>query len=115
MAIYAKRMIAFLVATLAIVFPVFGFGPRLYQWFVQERLRTLFRRLRIIENALRVPLTAPQVEALQSEFEDIDRATSAVPMRNSDLYFMLRYHLDQTRSRLVEASETAKVAQSVNS
>ena len=115
MAIYAQRMIAFLVATLAIVFPVFGFAPRLYQWFVQERLRRLFRRLRIIENALRVPLTVPQVEALQSELEDIDRATSAVPMRNSDLYFMLRYHLDQTRSRLVEASETAKVAQSVNS
>jgi hypothetical protein len=27
------------------------------------------------------------------------------PMRHSDLYFMLRYHLDQIRSRLIEASQ----------
>ena len=110
MSIYAQRAIAFLVATLAIVFPVFGFAPRLYGWFVQERLRRLFRRLRAIENALRGPLTVPQVEALQNELAEIDRATSAVPMRNSDLYFMLRYHVDQTRLRLVDAGETAKVA-----
>jgi len=55
-------------------------------------------------------LTVPQVEALQSELADIDQATSTVPMRNSDLYFMLRYHLDRTRSRLVEASQTAEAA-----
>jgi TRAP-type uncharacterized transport system substrate-binding protein len=115
MTIYAQRIIAFLVATLAIVFPVFSFAPRLYGWFVAERLRRLFRRLRVIEDALRVPLTVTQVEALQSELADIDQATSAVPMRNSDLYFMLRYYLDQTRSRLIGASQTAKVAQSVNS
>jgi hypothetical protein len=105
-----QRAIAFLVATLAIVYPVFGFAPRLYGWFVQERLRGLFRRLRAIENALREPLTVTEVEALQSQLAEIDRATSHVPMRNSDLYFMLRYHVDQTRSRLVDAGETAKVA-----
>jgi hypothetical protein len=39
---------------------------------------------------------------------DIEKATTSVPMRNSDLYFMLRYHLNQTRSRLAEAAEAAK-------
>jgi hypothetical protein len=34
-----------------------------------------------------------------------------VPMRHSDLYFMLRYHLDQTRSRLIEASRDITMAQ----
>jgi len=111
MTIYAQRAIAFLVASAAIVFPVFGFAPRLYAWFVQERMRRLYRRLRIVENALQAELTVAQVEALQNELADLDRATSVVPVRNSDLYFMFRYHLDRTRARLVEAqNQTAKVA-----
>jgi TRAP-type uncharacterized transport system substrate-binding protein len=100
MAIYARRTIALLIATLAIVLPVFGFAPRLYGWFVQERLRKLYRRLRVIEKAMQVQLTVPQAEALQSDLVDIDRVASFVPMRHSDLYFIFRYHLDQTRSRL---------------
>ena len=116
MTIYAQRAIAFLVASAAIVFPVFGFAPRLYAWFVQERMRRLYRRLRIVENALQAELTVAQVEALQNELTDLDRATSVVPVRNSDLYFMFRYHLDRTRARLVEAqNQTAEVARGANS
>jgi hypothetical protein len=111
MTIYARRMIALLVATLAIVFPVFGFAPRLYGWFVQDHLRRLYRRLRVIENSLQAGPTASHVEALHNELADIDQATSAVPMRHSDLYFMLKYHLDRTHSRLVEASHAAKTGE----
>ena len=100
MATYARRTIALLIATLAIVLPVFGFAPRLYGWFVRERLRRLYRRLRVVENAMRLELTVPQAEALQSHLVDIDRVASAVPMRHSDLFFLFKYHLDQTRSRL---------------
>jgi TRAP-type uncharacterized transport system substrate-binding protein len=101
---YVQRIIAFLVATLAIFFPAFGFAPRLYGWFIRQRFRQLYQRLRVIENALQAKLTPAKAEALQAELADIDRATMTVPMRHSDLYFMLRYHLDQTRSRLIEAS-----------
>ena len=115
MTIYTQRAIAFLVASAAIVFPVFGFAPRLYAWFVQERMRRLYRRLRIVENALQAELTVAQVESLQNELTDLDRATSVVPVRNSDLYFMFRYHLDRTRARLVEAqNQTAEVARGAN-
>ena len=103
MTIYAQRTLAFLLATLAIGFPVFGFAPRLYAWFIQQRLRQLYRRLRVIENALQTKLTAAEAEALEAELDDIDNATMSVPMRHSDLYFLLRYHLDRTRSRLTEA------------
>jgi hypothetical protein len=70
-----------------------------YQWF------------RVIENALQAKLTPAKAEALQAELADIDRATMTVPTRHSDLYFMLRYHLDQTRSRLIEASRDITMAQ----
>ena len=59
MTTYARRMIAFLVATLAVIFPVFGFAPRVYGWFVQERLRKLYRRLRVVEEALQVGACCP--------------------------------------------------------
>jgi hypothetical protein len=37
-------------------------------------------------------------------------------MRNSDLYFMFRYHLERTRSRLLEArNNITQVAQRVGS
>jgi TRAP-type uncharacterized transport system substrate-binding protein len=111
MTIYAQRLIAFSVAAVAIVFPAFSFAPRLYEWILHTRLRTLYRRLRVVENALHMNLSTPQIEALQKELADIDKATSTVPMRNSDLYFMLRYHLNQTRTRLAEAGDKAKVGQ----
>ena len=101
---YAQRTIAFLVAALAIVFPAFGFAPRLYEWFVRQRFRQLYQRLRAIENALQERLTPAEAKALQAELDDIEKSTITVPMRHSDLYFMLRYHLDRTRSRLLEAS-----------
>jgi len=105
MTTYVQRIIAFVVATLAIVFPVFGFAPRLYGWFVRQRFRQLYQRLRVIESSLQARLTPAKVEALQAELADIERATMTAPMRHSDLYFMLRYHLDQIRSRLIEASQ----------
>jgi TRAP-type uncharacterized transport system substrate-binding protein len=101
---YVQRTIAFLVAALAIVFPAFGFAPRLYEWFVRQRFRQLYQRLRAIESALQERLTATKAEALQAELDDIERSTISVPVRHSDLYFMLRYHLDRTRSRLTKAS-----------
>jgi TRAP-type uncharacterized transport system substrate-binding protein len=106
MTVYAQRAIAFIVAALAIVFPAFGFAPRLYEWFVQQRLRRLYRRLRVIELALQKEPSAAQMNHFESELTEIDHAATAVPLRHSDLYFMLRYHLDQTRSRLAKAAST---------
>src|SRR6516225_8815576 len=99
MTVYAQRAIAFIVAALAIVFPAFGFAPRLYEWLIRRRMRKLYRRLRAVEITLQNELTVPQLQSLDNELAEIDRAARAVPLRHSDLYFMIRYHLDQIRSR----------------
>jgi uncharacterized protein len=103
---YVQRIIAVLVAVIAIVLPVFNFAPKLYQWFLQDRMRKLYRRLRIVEDASQTELTAPQVVSLQTELENIDRATRILPQRQSDLFFILEHHITLTRtqlaSRLVE-------------
>jgi TRAP-type uncharacterized transport system substrate-binding protein len=104
MTIYAQRTIAFIIAAFAILFPAFGFAPRVYEWLIQQRLRRLYRRLRVVEMTLQGELTAAQMKLIESELAEIDRAASAVPLRRSDLYFMIKYHLDQIRSRLAKTA-----------
>jgi TRAP-type uncharacterized transport system substrate-binding protein len=112
---YAQRIIAVLIAVIAIVLPVFSYAPKLYLWFVRARMRKLYGRLRLIDKTLLTALAAPQVQSLQTDLDNIDRAASIVPMRHSDLFFDLRTHIDRTRThlatRLAEArSQTASAA-----
>ena len=107
---YAHRIIAVLVAVVAIILPVFSYTPKLYLWFVRDRMLKLYRRLRILDKALLVELTAPQLQTLQSDLESIDRAASVVPMRNSDLFFDLRTHIDRTRARTLPVDSLSHAA-----
>jgi hypothetical protein len=112
---YMQRAVALLVAATAILVPIFGFMPRLFTWFREQSLRKLYRRLRDVEEALQREVSVHQAEALLNDLEEIDRAASVVPMRDSDLFFVFRQHLDRTRSRLnsrlVETRDTrAKIA-----
>ena len=98
---YAQRILAVLVAVVAIVLPLFNYAPKLYLWFVRQRVRRLYRRLRVVDRALLTETTNSQAQALQSELENITRAATIVPMRNSELFFDLKNHIDRTRASLV--------------
>ena len=111
---HVLRLLAVLLAGGAIIYPLFNFAPKLYRWFLQDRMRKLYRRLRIVEDASQTQLTAPQVVTLQTELENIDRAARILPQRHSDLFFVLEHHIILTRtqlaSRLVEVRrQIAKV------
>lgn len=93
-------MIAVLLTVIAIVLPLFNYAPKLYQWFLQIYLAKIYRRLRAVETELQTDLTGSQVLALQTDLENIDRAAHVLPLRHSDLFFALRFHIDLTRTRL---------------
>ena len=97
---YAKRVAAILVGAIAIVIPIFTYGPRLYEWLVRAHLRKLYRRLRAIDARLQQELTAAEAAALQSDLDTINRAAGVLPVRHSDMFFLLRDHIDQTRALL---------------
>jgi TRAP-type uncharacterized transport system substrate-binding protein len=110
---YAQRVIAVLVAVIAIVVPVFNYVPKLFLWFIHDRVRRLYRRLRIVDNALLAGVGASEMKALQAELEGIVRAANIVPMRSSELFFELKSHIDRTRGNFASAearSRRAKVA-----
>lgn len=97
---YAKRMAAILVTAIAIVVPLFNFAPRIYDWFLQSYVNRLFRQLRAVEIELEAELTTPQINALQTDLESINRASRIVPLRRSDLFFALRLHIKQAHADL---------------
>jgi TRAP-type uncharacterized transport system substrate-binding protein len=107
---YAQRVIAVLVAVIAIVVPIFNYVPKLFLWFIHDRVRRLYRRLRIVDNALLSAPNAFEIKALQTELESIIRAANIVPMRSSELFFELKSHIDHTRSNLASAEARSRIA-----
>ena len=111
---YAQRVVAVLVAVIAIVVPVFNYAPKLYLWFIRERVRRLYRRLRIVDKELLRRVRPIRRAGLQSELGSIARAASILPMRNSEVFFALTTHIDRTRAhldnRLRPGAEQLKVA-----
>jgi len=91
------------VAVIAIVVPVFNYVPKLFLWFIHDRVRRLYRRLRIVDNALLSGPDSSEMKALHIELESIVRAANIVPMRSSELFFELKSHIDHTRSNLASA------------
>jgi TRAP-type uncharacterized transport system substrate-binding protein len=97
---YAQRVLAVLLAAIAIVVPVFNYAPKLYLWFIRERVRRLYRRLRLVDKELTTELSSSAAKAVQVELDSIARAAAVVPMRNSELFFGLVTHIDRTRTQL---------------
>lgn len=111
---HVQRLLAVMFTIIAIILPLNNYLPKLYGWFVKSYMAKLYRRLRGIEIGLQTELTAPQVTALQTELESIDRAASILPMRHSDLFLSIKGLIIRTRTelatRLTEVrSQTAKV------
>jgi hypothetical protein len=97
---YAQRVLAVLLAAIAIVVPVFNYAPKLYLWFIRERVRRLYRRLRLVDKELTTESSSSAAKAVQVELDSIARAAAVVPMRNSELFFGLVTHIDRTRTQL---------------
>jgi TRAP-type uncharacterized transport system substrate-binding protein len=112
---HVQRLFAFLLTAVAVILPLNSYLPKLYGWFVKSYMAKLYRRLRGIEIELQTELTAPQVTALQTELESIDRAARILPMRHSDLFLSIKGLIIRTRTELATRldevrSRAAKVA-----
>jgi TRAP-type uncharacterized transport system substrate-binding protein len=97
---YVQRVVAMLVAVIAIIVPVFNYAPKLYLWFIRQRVHRLYRRLRIVDKDLIAARSLSDAQALQTELESIARSASILPIRNSELFFELGAHVERTRAHL---------------
>ena len=62
---YVKRAIGVFITVIAIVLPLFSYGPRIYRAFVEYRLFALYKRLRVIERHLKDNIEVEDVAATQ--------------------------------------------------
>ncbi len=97
---YVRRALAVLVTAIAIAVPVFSYAPKIYLWILRRHILKLYRDLRVVESGLLPGLSAAELAGYQDDLDKIDRASSVLPMRHSDLFFSLRAHIDLTRARL---------------
>ena len=81
---YAQQFLAVLVAVIAIVVPVFNYAPKLFLWLIRDRVRRLYRRLRMVDKALLSEVDPAKVQALHAELENIGRAANIVPMHRKE-------------------------------
>ena len=104
-----KKIIAVILSCAVLLVPFSNIVPKLTGWFVRDRMRSLYHRLRIIETSMQTDLTAAQLEALQSDLESIDRSAGdlGVPIRHSDLLFDLKIHINHVRQRLASRRATS--------
>ncbi|HEY7218339.1 MAG TPA: TAXI family TRAP transporter solute-binding subunit [Candidatus Binatia bacterium] len=97
---YTKRVIAVLLATFAVIVPLFTYAPRLYAWLSHAYLNRLYRRLRAVQIEMDSELSAAQVKALQTDLKDINRAAHTLSMRRSDAFIDLVTHIRATHAEL---------------
>ena len=81
-------------------------------------MNKMYRRLRVVEQELQAELTAPQIVALQTDLENINREARILPKRNSDMFFEFNRHIESMRTllatRLLEVrSQTLKLVEGV--
>jgi NMT1-like family len=97
-----KKIIAVILSCAVLLVPFSRIVPNLSTWVVRDRMRDLYRRLRLVEAEMQTDPTTSQLDALQSDLEIIEQSANdlGVPVRHSDLFFELKTHINLVRQRL---------------
>ena len=105
---HAERLLALLAASAALL-PLLSQGPRLYRWYLRERMRGLYKRLRSLEAQLDALPGPGERQTLRQELDALHRAVRLlqVPIRHSDLFFELLHGIQLVRRRLDERGAAA--------
>jgi len=108
MAVQVERMAALLLSAAALFFPLFNYAPRIYRWWIRERLHLPYRQLRAVEARLQEPISELDAARLLRELDALsDKVRQlGVPSRHSDLFFELQSDIQLVHMRLRELLAT---------
>jgi TRAP-type uncharacterized transport system substrate-binding protein len=100
--VHAKRMIAIVIAAVALGFPLVHYLPLLYKWSIRRRLLGWYGQLKILEASIEANQSQQSLLAAQTEIDRIETAVShtRVPLGFVDQLYDLRGHIDIVRRRL---------------
>lgn len=102
LSVHFQRVIAVLVAGIAIGLPLFRFLPVIYQWIARRRLTHWYGKLKALEASLDADPNDKYFDQKKIEVERIEDAVSHIrfPLTFTDQLYNLRSHIDIVRRKI---------------
>lgn len=107
---FIERALAVFLPLAAIVFPVAGILPRIYQWTYRRKFMIWYRRLREIEMEMRQSRSERTLAAGRARLDglQVEIKSSRLPIGFSEQLYTLHEHIDIVRDSLSEPTRTAR-------
>jgi TRAP-type uncharacterized transport system substrate-binding protein len=97
-----ERFLVVFLPIAILIYPVFKFLPKMYDWVMQSRIMRLYDEMRSIESAMNAQASGGDIIALNTKLDQLDERANSLRLPNnySSMLYTLRSHLNLVRARL---------------
>jgi hypothetical protein len=96
-----ERFLVVFLPIAILIYPVFKFLPKMYDWVMQSRIMRLYDEMRSIESEM-AQASGGDITALNTRLDQLDERANSLQLPNnySSMLYTLRSHLNLVRARL---------------
>jgi hypothetical protein len=109
-ALLTGRLLVVLIPLAALLYPLFKFPPRMYDWIMRSKITRLHDEMRSIEREIEAQGQGHDSDALIAKLDQLDQRANhlRLPTAYASMLYMLRTHIDLVRERLLAISPDRK-------
>jgi len=102
MATLVERFLVVFLPIAILIYPVFKFLPKMYDWVMQSRIMRLYDEMRSLESEMNAQVSGGDITALKTKLDQLDERANSLRLPNnySSMLYTLRSHLNLVRARL---------------
>jgi len=97
-----ERFLVVFLPIAILIYPVFKFLPKMYDWLMQSRIMRLYDEMRSIEDEMNARAPGRDTADLNKKLDQLDERANSLRLPNnySSMLYTLRSHLNLVRARL---------------
>jgi len=97
-----ERFLVVFLPIAILIYPVFKFLPKMYDWLMQSRIMRLYDEMRSIEDEMNAQAPGGDTADLNKKLDQLDERANSLRLPNnySSMLYTLRSHLNLVRARL---------------
>jgi len=97
-----ERFLVVFLPIAILIYPVFRFLPKMYDWLMQSRIMRLYDEMRSIEDEMNAQAPGGDTADLNKKLDQLDERANSLRLPNnySSMLYTLRSHLNLVRARL---------------
>jgi len=105
-----ERILFVFLPLVAVLYPIFKFLPKIYDWAMQSKIRRLYDEMRAIESEMESQ-PGNNVAAIDEKLEDLGQRANrlALPTAYASMLYTLQSHINLVRGRLRQTLKKARV------